>query len=84
MLLANSNIDSNQMISILAAATTNNTVDTTTLSNQDLIEKVKYDSVASILRQCDKEKTSSTIAHSVLLMSNFTERKSTRLKNQLR
>ena len=55
MLLANSNIEDNQRISILAAATANGaTANTTTeATNEQLLDPLKYESIASIIRQCD-------------------------------
>ena len=60
MLLSNSNNDANQRISILASATSHNDVSASPLTNEQLIDSVKYDPIASVLRQCDSRKTSST------------------------
>ncbi len=63
MLLANSNIDNNQRISILAAATSTGSFWNSALpmSDGDLLESVKYEGIASILRQCDKTSSRSTL-----------------------
>ena len=62
MLLANSNIDSNQKICILAAGTSNHSTlsNLLPLTDQDLLNSVKYEPIASILRQCDKANSSQT------------------------
>ncbi len=61
MLLVNSAIKSNQRISILAAANTYSIEFHEDLSNSDLLSTIKYDSIASVLRQCDKGKQNGTI-----------------------
>ena len=61
MLLANSAIESNQRISILAAATTLSIRFHEDLSNSDLLSTIKYYSIASVLRQCDKGEKNGTI-----------------------
>ena len=60
MLLSNSNVDANQRISILSSATSNNAESASTLTNEHLMDSVTYDQIASVLRQCDSHKTSST------------------------
>ena len=58
MLLGNSNIDDNQRVSILAAAVSNVTpTEVTELSVTDILSAVKYSSIASVLRQCERKKT---------------------------
>ena len=61
LLLANSNIDSNQRLPILSAATSqkSTTTDTKPITDQELTKLVKYDPIASILRQCDNHSSSS-------------------------
>lgn len=51
MMLANSNVDSIQRISFLAAAALSSDADATT--TDDYLKAIRYDSVASVLRQCD-------------------------------
>ena len=55
MLLADSNIEDNQRISILAAATANGAATNTTTETTDeqLLDSLKYESIASIIRQFD-------------------------------
>ncbi len=62
MLLANSNIDNNQRILILAAATSTGSFWNSALpmSDSDIPEPVKYEGIAYILRQCDKNSSSSS------------------------
>ena len=59
MLLSNSNIDANQRISILSSATSHNTESTSFFKNEQLMDSVTYDPIASVLRQCDSEKSHS-------------------------
>lgn len=54
MLLANAGVDSNQRISVLAAATPHETQFTGESTTDDFLKAVSYDTVASVLRQCDK------------------------------
>ncbi len=61
MLLANSATESNRRIFILAAGTTLSIGFHEDLSNSDLLTTTKYDSIASVLRQCDKGKRNRTI-----------------------
>ena len=55
MLLANSNVDSSQRISVLAAAAPSS--DNTGSTTEEFLKAISYDSVASVLRQCDRSKT---------------------------
>ena len=54
MLLANSGIDAIQRISILAAATPQVTTAMSSMTDQQLLETIEYEPIASVLRQCDK------------------------------
>ena len=54
MLLANSNVDSGQRISVLAAVSP--TADTENATTDDFLKAISYESVASVLRQCDRAK----------------------------
>ena len=54
MLLANSGIDVNQRISILAAANPQITTAMSNMTDQQLLYSVKYGPIASVLSQCDK------------------------------
>lgn len=56
MFLANSAIDNNQLISVLAAAAPNESNLGDTPTTDDYLKAVKYESVSSVLRQCDKGK----------------------------
>ena len=58
MLLANSGVDSNQRVSVLAAATPHSAQFKNGATTSDFLEAVSYDTVASVLRQCDKMKSS--------------------------
>ena len=60
MLLSNSNIDANQRILILSAATSHSNNSKATTTNEDLMDSVKCDATASILRQCDPNKDCSS------------------------
>lgn len=60
MLLANSDINSSQRISVLAAATSQDTNDLDSSSTDDYLKPVKYNAIASVLRQCEKTKGSET------------------------
>ena len=53
MLLSNSSIDANQLISILSAVTSK-IVKTENSTDADHMKTVKYESIASIIRECDK------------------------------
>ena len=52
MLLANSKVDSGQRISVLAAAAPSS--DSNAKTTDDYLKEISYDSVASVLRQCDR------------------------------
>lgn len=60
MLLHNSNIDANQPISVLSSATSHNTESTSTLINEQLMYSVTNDLIASVLHQCDFQKSCSS------------------------
>ncbi len=60
MLLANSNVDSGQRISVLAAAAPREDEFEENATTSDFLQSVTYNSVASVLRQCDKPKGSSS------------------------
>ena len=68
MLLSNSNIDANQRISMLSAATSHSSNSESATTNEELINSVKYNPIASVLRQCDANKDSS----SATLLENYT------------
>ena len=55
MLLANSNVDSSQRISVLAAAAPSS--DDSNSTTEDFLKAISYDSFASVLRHCDRSKT---------------------------
>lgn len=58
MLLGNSNIDDNQRVSILAAAVSNVSPDESDEATvADMLGSVKYASIASVLRQCERKKS---------------------------
>ena len=59
-LLSNSNINANQRISILSSATSHNAESARTLKNEELMDSVTYDPIASILHRCDSHKSDST------------------------
>ncbi len=61
MLLEIRAIESNQRTSILAAPTTPSIGFHEDLTNSDLLSTIKYDSIASVLRQCDKDKQNDII-----------------------
>ena len=54
MLLANSGVDTNQRISILAAATPLVTTVMSNMTDQQLLDSIEYEPISSVLRQCDK------------------------------
>lgn len=54
VLLANSKVDSSQRISILAAASPKESKLLSTASIDDYVKAVKYEAIASVLRQCDR------------------------------
>lgn len=56
MLLGNSAVDSSQRVSVLAAASPHETDVPDTATTADFLEAVSYNSVASVLRQCDNVK----------------------------
>ena len=60
ILLYNSNIGANQRISILSSATSHNTESTSTLTNEQLMDSVTYDPIASVLHQCDSQNSYSS------------------------
>jgi len=55
MLLANSNVDSSQRISVLAASSPNSDQFSVNASTDDYLSSVKYEQFASVIRQCDKK-----------------------------
>ena len=56
MILPNSNVDANQRISILSSATSNNAESASTLTNEQMMDSVTYDPIASVLCQRDSQK----------------------------
>ena len=75
MLLVNSNIDTTQRISILSAATSHSQNSESTTSDEELMDSVKYNPIASILRQCDTSKTLQLIIFvSILLLFHDIDR----------
>ena len=58
MPLANSNIDTTQRMSIPSAVTPHSQNSESTASDEELMDSVKYDPIASILRQFDTSKNS--------------------------
>ena len=60
MLLANSKIDVNQRISILSASTSHSSRPGSSPTNESLITSIRYDPIASVLRQRDSNKLYST------------------------
>ena len=54
MLLSNSSVDHNQRVSILAAIAPNNDQFSEDSSNDDYLSVVTYNSVASVVKQCDR------------------------------
>ena len=60
ILLANSNIDVNQRISILSASTSHSSYPGSSPTNESLMAAIRYDPIASVLRQCDSNKLYST------------------------
>lgn len=54
VLLANAKVDSSQRISILAAASPKESILSESSSIDDYVKSVKYEAIASILRQCDR------------------------------
>lgn len=69
MLLANSNIDNNQRISILAAACPKEDSFTGVPTTTDYLGKVSYESIATVVRQCEKKSDSNIDTQSVLQIS---------------
>lgn len=57
MLLANATVDSSQRVSILAAASLSANLVNPNDSADSMLKLVKYESVASVLRQCDISRT---------------------------
>lgn len=60
MLLANSGVDSGHRISVLAAASPNNSNLSENATTKDFLTAISYTSVSSILRQCDRVKSNET------------------------
>lgn len=86
-LLANSGVDSPQRISILAAAAPSSSSLNESSPKEDFISLVNYESIASVLRKCDKPK-SETAPDLKPLYSNQTstphyEQRHTRPKSRL-
>lgn len=72
MLLANSNVDCNQRVSVLSA-TSSNISTTSSSSISDCLTAASYEKVASVVRQCDDISTkdfSSTIVENYANYSN--------------
>ena len=65
------NLDSNQRTSILAAATPQNTGTSENTSTQQLLSSIQYDSIASVLRQCDRAKPSTVLEPIRANIANF-------------
>ena len=63
MLLANSYIGTTQRIAILSAASSHSQNSESTASDEELMDSVKYNPIASILRQCDTTKSFSFNTH---------------------
>ena len=63
VLLANSRVDSSQRISILAAAAPKESKLSSTASIDDYVRAVKYEAIASVLRQCDDSSSSVQSTH---------------------
>ena len=63
LLLANSKIDSNQLLSILSAATSQYSATSVAKprTNRELTNLAIYDPIANILRQCDNHSSSSNV-----------------------
>jgi len=61
VLLANANVDSSQCIAILAAAAPNDKSLSSKSSLDDFVRSVKYESIATVLRQCDRDSASPSI-----------------------
>ena len=59
-LLSSSNIDGNQLISILSSATSHNAESASFLTNEELMDSVTYDPIAYVLRQWDSQRSYST------------------------
>lgn len=71
MLLSNAEIEDNQRVSILAASV--NSLDssiTQTESVENMLSKVKYSSIAAVLRQCDRLKSTNNSGSSQSLAAN--------------
>ena len=56
MLLANSALDTTQRVSVLAAASPSEVQSSDATTTEDYLKAVSYESVATVLRQCDKSK----------------------------
>lgn len=65
MLLANSNVDSGQRVSILAAASPSADVVNHNNTTDKMLKLVFYDSVATVMRQCDNWHTNGTYYGSI-------------------
>jgi len=72
MMMANANLDSNQKISVLAASTPKNSDLTDTSTTTQFLSAVSYDSIASVIRQCEPSKSSIEEALSVNAASTET------------
>eukprot|EP00171_Calliarthron_tuberculosum_P022021 IDg22021t1 len=64
MLLSNSNVDANQRISVLAASSPTEKVFEKKSTTTDFIKSVSYESIASVIRQCESPKTISSTLNS--------------------
>ena len=53
MLLANSNVENNQRISVLAASSPKESDFEATATTDEFLDSISYSSIASIIRQCD-------------------------------
>lgn len=56
MLLANANVDTSQRISVLAASSPRDTSKDAEFTTESYLNKVHYEAIASVLRQCDRTK----------------------------
>lgn len=72
MMMANANLDAQQKISVLAASSPSDAAISATATTDDFIKAIKYESIASVIRQCEKQSvdtlnasTSTTLRRSV-------------------
>lgn len=63
MLLANSNVDSSQRISVLAAAAQPADLSDSDTTTDTFLKAISYDSIASVLCQCDRAKTANQLSN---------------------